>query len=177
MRSSRTCAALLLAALCVTVALIACGAPSERSSAPNSQSGATSEIVGSLPTPAQVPAERPTDAQAANARATTLAKQAATLPSQINGFKTISAAKLPPEARATLVLIEKGGPFPYRQDGQVFQNRERILPKKQSGYYHEYTVETPGSDDRGARRIITGRNGEYYYTDDHYSSFRIIVFQ
>lgn len=72
-------------------------------------------------------------------------------------------------------LIERGGPFPYRQDGQVFQNREGILPKQKQGYYHEYTVETPGSEDRGARRIISGANGEFYYTDDHYSSFKVIL--
>ncbi len=91
-----------------------------------------------------------------------------------SGFKTIARAELPPEAIKTLTLIQRGGPFPYRQDGQVFQNREGILPKKQSGYYHEYTVETPGSDDRGARRIVTGASGEYYYTSDHYASFKMI---
>jgi len=92
-----------------------------------------------------------------------------------DGFKTITRAELPPEALETLALIQRGGPFPYRQDGQVFQNRERILPPKKSGYYHEYTVETPGSDDRGARRIVTGANDEYYYTSDHYASFKIIL--
>jgi len=83
-------------------------------------------------------------------------------------------AFLPPEAKTTLDLIAQGGPFPNRQDGVVFQNREQRLPKKSRGYYHEYTVETPGLNHRGARRIITG--GEpveiYYYTDDHYDSFR-----
>jgi ribonuclease T1 len=81
---------------------------------------------------------------------------------------------LPPEAVATLELIERGGPFPYDRDGSVFQNRERRLPDRPRGYYREYTVPTPGSPDRGARRIVTG--GEppevYYYTDDHYRSFR-----
>jgi ribonuclease T1 len=99
----------------------------------------------------------------------------ATRVSVVNGFKTIARAELPPEAIETLTRIQRGGPFPYRQDGQVFQNREGILPKKQSGYYHEYTVETPGSNDRGARRIVTGANDEYYYTSDHYASFRIIL--
>lgn len=99
----------------------------------------------------------------------------ATRVSSINGFKTITRAELPPEANKTLSLIQRGGPFPYRQDGQVFQNREGILPKKQSGYYHEYTVETPGSDDRGARRIVTGAQNEYYYTSDHYASFKMIL--
>ena len=83
-------------------------------------------------------------------------------------------AFLPPEARDTLQLIATGGPFPHRQDGAVFGNRERLLPDAPRGYYHEYTVETPGSSDRGARRIVTGGNppSVYYYTDDHYRSFR-----
>ncbi len=92
-----------------------------------------------------------------------------------NGLEAISRADLPPQARETLELIAQGGPFPYRQDGQVFQNREGLLPKNKNGYYHEYTVETPGSADRGARRIITGAQGELYYTDDHYASFKVIV--
>ncbi|HET7163179.1 MAG TPA: ribonuclease domain-containing protein [Rhodanobacteraceae bacterium] len=83
-------------------------------------------------------------------------------------------AFLPPEARHTLALIASGGPFPHRQDGVVFGNYEHLLPAKPRGYYHEYTVETPGAHDRGARRIITGGNPPdvYYYTDDHYRSFR-----
>jgi ribonuclease T1 len=68
-------------------------------------------------------------------------------------------------------LIEAGGPFPYRQDGATFQNREGLLPSEPAGYYREYTVETPGSEDRGARRIIAGKGGELYWTDDHYASF------
>jgi len=81
---------------------------------------------------------------------------------------------LPPEAIATLALIERGGPFPYDRDGTTFQNRERLLPERPRGYYREYTVSTPGSRDRGARRIVTGGNPPdvYYYTDDHYRSFR-----
>lgn len=93
----------------------------------------------------------------------------------VNGFQTIAYNDLPPEARETLALIESEGPFPYRQDGQIFQNREGLLPKEPNGYYHEYTVDTPGSDDRGARRIITGSEGELYYTADHYNSFKVIV--
>ena len=83
-------------------------------------------------------------------------------------------AFLPPEARTTLALIARGGPFPHAQDGVVFGNYEHQLPGKPRGYYHEYTVETPGLDYRGARRIITGGNPPtvYYYTDDHYRSFR-----
>jgi ribonuclease T1 len=89
---------------------------------------------------------------------------------------------LPPQARQTLALIRQGGPFPYRKDGAAFGNRERLLPQRPRGYYREYTVPTPGSGDRGARRIVAGRGstgdpatgGEYYYTDDHYRSFRRI---
>jgi guanyl-specific ribonuclease Sa len=83
-------------------------------------------------------------------------------------------AFLPAEARHTLKLIQNGGPFPYRQDGSVFGNREGHLPRQPNGYYREYTVDTPGLDHRGARRIVTGGQPprEYYYTDDHYESFR-----
>jgi ribonuclease T1 len=87
---------------------------------------------------------------------------------------TVAPTSLPPGARQTLALIDSGGPFPYDQDGVVFENREGLLPDHDSGYYHEYTVPTPGSPDRGARRIITGSAGELYYTDDHYRSFERI---
>lgn len=112
----------------------------------------------------------------------------------------IAASELPPEARATLQLIKKGGPFPYERDGIVFGNREKLLPLKDRGYYREYTVPTPGARDRGARRIVAGgcdaankpsaasgaprpgarrfvapcESAEYYYTDDHYRSFKRI---
>jgi ribonuclease T1 len=82
---------------------------------------------------------------------------------------------LPVEARQTLALIKAGGPFPYPRDGTVFGNREGLLPKRERGYYREYTVKTPGAKDRGARRIVAGRGGDYYYTDDHYRSFRRII--
>lgn len=82
--------------------------------------------------------------------------------------------ELPPEARETLALIKAGGPFPYARDGTVFRNREGLLPRRPRGYYREYTVRTPGAHDRGARRIVAGRDGEYYYTHDHYRSFRRI---
>lgn len=81
---------------------------------------------------------------------------------------------LPAQAHDVLRRIRAGGPFEHRQDGSTFQNRERRLPAQPRGYYREYTVETPGSDDRGARRIVTGGDppAEYYYSDDHYRSFR-----
>jgi guanyl-specific ribonuclease Sa len=83
---------------------------------------------------------------------------------------------LPSEAVATLQAIAQGGPFAYERDGSVFQNREGLLPQRPRGYYREYTVETPGSRDRGARRIVTGGDPPevYYYTEDHYRSFRRI---
>ena len=87
----------------------------------------------------------------------------------------VSLDSYPAEERSaiqqTLALIDAGGPFPYRQDGTVFSNREHLLPAEAHGYYHEYTVPTPGSADRGARRIVMGNQGEAYYTDDHYRSF------
>lgn len=85
-------------------------------------------------------------------------------------------AGLPPEAADTLRLIQQGGPYPYRKDGTVFQNREGLLPAKPRGYYREFTVPTPGSRDRGARRIVAGGQPPevYYYTHDHYRSFRRI---
>lgn len=82
---------------------------------------------------------------------------------------------LPSQAHDTLDLIAQGGPYPYSQDGGVFQNRERILPAQSTGYYHEYTVRTPGSSTRGARRIVTGEDHqEDYYTADHYASFDLV---
>ena len=106
---------------------------------------------------------------------------------------TIAAAELPPEARDTMLLIKRGGRFPYPRDGVVFGNYEHVLPQQPRGYYHEYTVKTPGANNRGARRIVCGvvpargrpmgspllRSDpfalpECYYTDDHYRSFRRI---
>ncbi|MFD8308954.1 ribonuclease domain-containing protein [Streptomyces sp. NPDC059690] len=77
-----------------------------------------------------------------------------------SGPATVQASRLPAEARRTLALIDEGGPFPYAKDGAVFGNFEGLLPRRRRGYYHEYTVPTPGSRDRGARRIVTGRGGE-----------------
>ncbi|WP_181776852.1 ribonuclease domain-containing protein [Amycolatopsis pittospori] len=93
----------------------------------------------------------------------------------LTGFKHNSLSSLPAEATTTYNLIQKGGPYPYPDnDGTVFSNRENILPKCASGYYHEYTVPTPGSSNRGTRRIVTGTGGEYFYTGDHYKTFSVI---
>jgi ribonuclease T1 len=86
----------------------------------------------------------------------------------------IAVHELPREARETLGLIAQGGPFPYERDGVVFGNFEKRLPIRERGYYREYTVRTPSIKHRGARRIVVGRNGERYYTEDHYQSFRRI---
>lgn len=87
----------------------------------------------------------------------------------------IEAKHLPREALATIALIKKGGPFPHQRDGTTFHNREKLLPPRERGWYREYTVRTPGARDRGARRIVAGRDGTLYYTDDHYRSFRRIL--
>jgi ribonuclease T1 len=87
----------------------------------------------------------------------------------------VRAEALPREARETLALIRSGGPFPYARDGAVFANREGRLPPAPRGTYREYTVRTPGSRDRGARRIVHSSRGEFYYTADHYRSFRRIL--
>lgn len=83
-----------------------------------------------------------------------------------------AVAGLPAEVAETLALIDRGGPFPYAKDGTVFQNREGQLPKKPRGYYREYTVPTPGTGNRGARRLVGGADGEIYYTGDHYRTFK-----
>lgn len=86
----------------------------------------------------------------------------------------IEKGRLPKEAIETLALIRKGGPFPHERDGVVFGNREKLLPARERAWYREYTVRTPGERTRGARRIVAGRDGTLYYTDDHYRSFRRI---
>lgn len=95
-----------------------------------------------------------------------------------NLLGTIDIAELPPEAQHTIALIKKGGPFPYAKDGAVFGNYEGVLPKQKRGYYHEFTVRTPGARNRGARRIVAGGKidspREFYYTDDHYATFKRI---
>jgi ribonuclease T1 len=85
---------------------------------------------------------------------------------------TVSLKSLPPQVTATVHRIEDGGPFPYPwDDGIVFHNYEHLLPAEPDGYYHEYTVPTPGSPDRGTRRIVTCADGTFYYTSDHYETF------
>ena len=118
--------------------------------------GPGTEVPLPIPAPAFTPTSVPTSTPAPSADAPAL------------------PAFLPPEAHATIALIQRGGPFPHRQDGSVFGNREGLLPRQPRGWYHEYTVDTPGLSHRGARRIVTGGNPprDWYYTDDHYCSFR-----
>jgi ribonuclease T1 len=94
-----------------------------------------------------------------------------------SGLAWVEPSELPDEANDTLALIASGGPFPYPRDGAVFGNFEGLLPEHPRGYYREYTVPTPGEKNRGSRRIVAGKNGEYYYTADHYQSFRRVRVQ
>lgn len=96
-------------------------------------------------------------------------------PSWAEGMALVTLQDLPSEARESLRLIDEGGPFPYEKDGSVFGNFEERLPRKERGYYREYTVPTPGARDRGARRIVAGEESERYYTSDHYESFKAVV--
>ncbi|HSO91205.1 MAG TPA: ribonuclease domain-containing protein [Arthrobacter sp.] len=111
----------------------------------------------------------------AGAPAIPAAPAATPAPANPSGLPEVKASELPAEARQTLALIARGGPYPYARDGVTFGNFERILPRKSSGYYKEYTVRTPGESDRGARRIVAGQAGEKYYTPDHYNSFTFII--
>jgi ribonuclease T1 len=129
--------------------------------------GGTAVQSAATPKPASTPRPASTPEPAAT--------QQAAVPDAIDGLPTITLAALPPEALETIDRIDAGGPFPFDQDGTVFQNREGILPDAPRGFYREYTVITPGEDDRGARRIVGADDGTLYYTDDHYESFRVIV--
>ncbi|MBT2385106.1 ribonuclease domain-containing protein [Streptomyces sp. ISL-11] len=101
----------------------------------------------------------------------------ATTTVSVKAIGDICYSALPSQAHDTIKLIDAGGPYPYPKDGTVFSNREGVLPQHTSGYYHEYTVKTPGSPDRGARRVITGEAAhEDYYTADHYASFKLVNF-
>ncbi|WP_189762362.1 ribonuclease domain-containing protein [Streptomyces xanthochromogenes] len=114
---------------------------------------------------------------AGTASATPTAVIANAASASVQSVGSVCYSALPSQAHDTLNLIDQGGPFPYSQDGVVFQNREGVLPQQSSGYYHEYTVITPGAPTRGTRRIITGeKSQEDYYTADHYATFRLVDF-
>lgn len=122
-------------------------------------------------------AQRPGPAVASGSAELSAAPSAApdAVPGWAQGMAVVRAEALPRQAQDVLALIDKGGPYPYRQDGTVFGNFEKALPRHKRGYYHEFTVRTPGEPDRGARRIVTGEGGEFYYTDDHYQTFKAVL--
>ena len=152
----------LVLGLLVAVALLtACGQST------TGQAGA----AGALPVAEGGPATQ----RATTGRTPTVPARTQPAAGAIDRLPAIPFAQLPPEARETIHLIDRDGPFPYAKDGATFGNRERLLPAQPEGYYREYTVRTPGSRDRGARRIVAGRSGELYYTDDHYESFKRVV--
>jgi ribonuclease T1 len=91
------------------------------------------------------------------------------------GLPSVDLDSLPAEAAVTVALIESGGPFPFRQDGAIFENREGLLPDRPEGHYREYTVARAGSQGRGPLRIVTGADGELYWSADHYASFAWIA--
>lgn len=121
-----------------------------------------------------VPGPTPTPTLAPGTVSDLVVEVGSTVPDDWDG-DTIRLVELPPEALDTLALVDAGGPFPYRQDDGIFGNREGLLPDRPHGTYREYTVETPGSPDRGARRLVIGDGREVYWTDDHYASFRYVV--
>ena len=117
--------------------------------------------------------ESPDDDEAGPAFPTAVAPSR-TATDEESGLPTADLADLPPEAAETVALIEAGGPFPYDDDGETFLNSAGLLPQREAGYYQVYTVETPGSVEPTSRRIVTGTDGELYWTDDLYTSFRRI---
>ncbi len=128
---------------------------------------------GSLTTQSTTPA--PGSTAASPAAAVTNPAAASPAVDNPSTLPSINASQLPKEARQTLALIAKGGPYPYDRDGVNFGNFEGLLPKKSGGFYKEYTVPTPGESDRGARRIIVGKDSAKYYIPDHYESLMFIV--
>jgi ribonuclease T1 len=161
---NRTTLPLLLAAL-VVLALMAFGG-----------TGVLGQLAQGT-TPEATLSAAPAPAASATSPASAQADAAPQVPAAGNpsGLQEVRESELPAEGRRTLALIRAGGPFRYTQDDQAFGNFERILPRRDRGYYREYTVPTPGESDRGARRIVAGDGGEKYYTDDHYGTFRFIA--
>ena len=136
---------------------------------PTATSG-SSAAVTKAPASSKAGDSSKSSAKPSSAAASRLAPAAPT-----TDLDTITIDQLPPEAVTTLTLIASDGPFPYSRDGVTFGNREGLLPKEPNGFYAEYTVVTPGSKDRGARRIVAGDDGSRFYTDDHYASFEEVI--
>lgn len=130
---------------------------------------------GKKPAPAMATTTSASAGSGVDAAPSGAASPSVPTPGWAKGMATVRAAALPQQARDVLVLIDKGGPYQYRQDGTVFGNFEKALPQKKRGYYHEFTVKTPGERDRGARRIVTGGDGEFFYTADHYKTFKAVL--
>ena len=180
----RRSALLALILLLLLPMLAACDMGSTLQETAN-QAGALIEAAATLDaqvnaTPTPTPRLRATATRVSSTRATptpTPRVRATATPrvQGVSGLPTIRYQNLPKQAKDTIALIEQGGPFPFERDGITFQNREQLLPRKRSGYYREYTVITPGSRNRGARRIVAGAEGELYYTDDHYESFKEVI--
>jgi ribonuclease T1 len=125
------------------------------------------------------PGETPTESESPESGAAGPAFPTAVAPSRpesdaASGLPVVTLAELPPEAAETVELIEAGGPFPYADDGETFLNSAGLLPQREPGYYQVYTVDSPGSVEPTSRRIVTGTDGELYWTDDLYTSFRRI---
>jgi len=154
------------------------GASEEPPPAPETSATAEAEPTPTS-TPTPTPTEDPTGATGSDTPSpsysqTTQAPDDMPATDPDSGLPYVALGDLPPEAAQTVDLIDSGGPFPYDKDGSTFGNYEGLLPDRPDGYYSEYTVETPGSDDRGARRIVAGSEGELYWTEDHYESFERI---
>jgi ribonuclease T1 len=125
-----------------------------------------------LLSPGQTPNTASPNTASPNTATPAAPTRSANPPDPESGLALVEVGSLPVQARQTISLIERGGPYPYAKDGAVFGNRERLLPSRPHGFYREYTVPTPGEDDRGPRRIVTGdQDRQFFYTDDHYASF------
>ncbi|MFG2821195.1 ribonuclease [Kitasatospora sp. NPDC048365] len=179
MHSSRTRLATVLVALSAALVVSGCGSSGSGGSGTGSGGGSgnpgngTSASAGTGASPKAGASRSAGGGPKPSAPASTILASPAWVPSS-TALADVCRTKLPTQALDTLTLIAKGGPYPYRSDGIVFENRESRLPRERTGYYHEYTVVTPGSDDRGTRRIVTGTAGEQYWTADHYASFQEI---
>lgn len=144
-----------LALIVVALAVLLTGWWQQRASTPHG------------PPPGGPPASSPAAPEASSPPVT---PEASSPPAASSRLDAIPASERP-QLEQTLALIAKGGPFPYKKDGTVFQNRENKLPQRPRGYYREYTVPTPGAANRGARRVVQGRDGDTWYTSDHYNTF------
>ncbi len=170
LRDRRTFAAVLVLVVLVAVVIGTLRNDDE------GDSGATPDTAPSIEVS---PGETPTESESPDDRGAGPAFPTAVAPSRpesdaASGLPVVTLAELPPEAAETVALIEAGGPFPYADDGETFLNSAGLLPQREQGYYRVYTVDSPGSVEPTSRRIVTGTDGELYWTDDLYTSFRRI---